>query len=101
MKTKDEYVAQMKAKLDEWNAELDELEAKVRKKQAQTTQDYHERIAELKAKRNEASQQLTEIQSATGAAWESLAAGTERLCGDLKATLEETKNAFIGESQHE
>ena len=30
MSTRDEYVAKMKHQLDEWNAEIDSLEAKVR-----------------------------------------------------------------------
>ena len=95
MLTKEEYVSQMQAKLEEWSAEIDELEAKARKKQAQATQGYNERLSELRAKKNEVSEQLKEIQSATGDAWQSLKSGTETMWRDLKATLKESKDAFL------
>ena len=51
MLTKEEYVSQMQAKLDEWSAEIDELEAKARKKQAQATQGYNERFLNYELRR--------------------------------------------------
>jgi uncharacterized coiled-coil DUF342 family protein len=95
MLTKDEYVAQMKAKLDQWSAEIDELEAKARKKRAQGTQSYNEQLSQLRTKKDEASEKLKEIQSATEDAWQSLQAGTETLWEDLKTTLKESKDAFV------
>ena len=50
MSTRDEYVAKMQAKLDEWNAQIDELEAKARRAKAQAAQKHQERIAELNAR---------------------------------------------------
>ena len=72
MSTRDEFVAMLKAKLDGWNAEIDELEAKARQKKAQPDQRYAERVAALKQKRDEANDKLNEIQGATGDAWENL-----------------------------
>lgn len=95
MLTKDEYVSQMQAKLDEWNAEIDELEARARKNQAQAAPGYNERLSELRAKKNEMSEQLKEIQSATGDAWQSLKLGTETMWKNLKTTLRESKDAFL------
>lgn len=95
MTTRNEFIAQLKAKLDEWNAEIDELEAKARKKHAQATQAFNERYAELRVKRDEASTRLNELRSSADDAWQNLTSGTEAMWNDLQATLEDTKNALL------
>lgn len=94
MSKRDEFVAQMQAKLEEWNAEIDELEARARKQKAQATADYHARLAELKGKRDEAAEKLKEVQNASEDAWESLKTGAERIWDDVKQTVQDTKKAF-------
>ena len=41
------------------------------------------------------SEQLKEMQSASGDAWQNLKLGTETMWRDLKATLKESKDAFL------
>lgn len=94
MSKRDEYVAEMKAKLDEWNAEIDELEAKSKQAEAQARQRYLERVTELKSKRDEGRAKLDEIQSASEQSWETLKTGAETIWGDIKKTLKETRDAF-------
>lgn len=94
MNKRDEFVAQMQAKLDEWNAEIDELEAKARKQKAQTTANYHAQLAQLKQKQEEAAGKLKEVQNASDDAWESLRTGAERIWDDMKQTFQETRKAF-------
>lgn len=94
MSKRDEFVAQMQAKLEEWNAEIDELEAEARKRKAQATADYHARLTELKDKRDEATKKLQEVQNASDDAWESLQAGAERIWDNVKRTVQETRKAF-------
>ena len=95
MNTRDEYVAKAQAKLDQWNAQIDELEARARQAKAQEVQKHQERIADLKRKRDEAQQKLEEIQGAGEDAWGSLKSGAEELWQDLTTTLQESKNAFF------
>lgn len=94
MSKRDEFVAEMQVKLDEWNAAIDEMEAKARRKKAEATADYHSRLAELKGKRDEAADKLREVQNASENAWESLKSGTERIWDDVKQTFQETKQAI-------
>ncbi|MEZ6097717.1 MAG: hypothetical protein R3E01_01975 [Pirellulaceae bacterium] len=94
MSKRDEFVAQMQAKQEEWNAEIDELEAKARKQKAQTTADHHARLAELKGKRDEAAEKLQEVRNASEDAWESLKSGAEQIWDDLKQTFQKAKKAF-------
>lgn len=96
MSKRDEFVSQMRAKLDEWNAEIDELDAKARKSKAQATSGYHARLADLKGKRDEAAEKLNEVENASEDAWESLKSGTERIWDDVKQTIQETRKAFSG-----
>lgn len=94
MSKRDDFVAQMQAKLDKWNAEIDELEAKARQQKAQMTADHHARLAGLKQKRNEAADKLSEVRNASEDAWERLKTGADQIWDDLKQTVQETKNAF-------
>jgi predicted nuclease with TOPRIM domain len=104
MNTKDEYVAKMKAKLEEWSAQIDQLEAKSRELKAQATQEQQERIAELKRRREEAAAKLKEMQEASADSWESLKSGVEQIWEDTKLTLQQSKDAFAegfqGSAEH-
>ena len=95
MNSKDQYVEQLKLKLDEWNAQIDELDAKARKSQAQAKQELESRLADLKKKREEFQTKLVQLQDASTDTWETLKTGTEVLWDDLKQTLAESKDAFF------
>lgn len=72
MSTKDEYVAKLKAQLDEWSTDIDALEVKASEAKAELSDKYAEQLAELKAKRDEAKVKMAEVQDAAGDAWEEL-----------------------------
>lgn len=93
MRNRDEYVENLKTKLDRWNAEIDELDAKARKAKADASQDYRERMESLNRKREDARKKLEEIRDATGDAWATLREGAERTWAELAKTLRETKDA--------
>lgn len=95
MTTKNEYVAMMQAKLDEWNAHIDELEARARKAKAREAQQRHARIAELTRKRDEVRAQLEKLKQAGEDSWESLKAGAEQVWNDVTTTLQQSKDAFF------
>jgi uncharacterized coiled-coil DUF342 family protein len=77
MSERDAYVAKMKAKLDEWNAEIQKFEARAGAASAEAKLKYEQQVAELKARRDEAARKLRELQDAGAGAWESLREGTE------------------------
>ncbi len=92
MSTREEFVAQMQAKIEEWNAAIDELQAKARKKQAQATQDYHAQLAELQNQRDEAAEMLKKAQKATEETWEDLKTKAERIWDEVQQGFQETKS---------
>lgn len=94
MEQKDEYIGKMKAKLDEFSAEIDRLEAEAAKKKAQGTAAYHERLAELKGHRENLKGRLAELKSDSGDAWQEIQAGADRLMDDFKDTFEKARDAL-------
>jgi uncharacterized coiled-coil DUF342 family protein len=85
----------MEAKLDEWSAQINELEAKARQAKAEKRQEYLELIATLRSNRDAASRKLNEIRDAADDAWEQLKAGAENLWKDVTNTLQQSKDAFF------
>ena len=92
--TRDAFVNKMKSKLDEWNAEIDKLEAQSRQKEADVKANYQQRIAELKSKRQEARQQLEELQNAGESAWEDLKSGVELAVVAMGDALKSARDRF-------
>ncbi|WP_022949679.1 sll1863 family stress response protein [Methylohalobius crimeensis] len=87
MNERDAYVQKMKAKLDEWNAELDKLSAQAEAAEADAKLEYQDQIDELEKLRNQARQKLGEVESASDDAWADVRQGAE-------AALNEMNNAF-------
>ncbi len=77
MNRRDEFIEQMKARLDEWNAEIDALAARARQAGAETQTRYHDDIERLKRRRDETRRRLEELQFASEAAWDSLQQGLD------------------------
>lgn len=83
MKSRDEYIRTMQAKLEEWNAEIDVLSAKADKAAADVRNEYKEQIAALKVKQVAARQKIEELKHAG-----------ESALGDMKRGLEEAWSAM-------
>lgn len=88
------YVQKLKAKLDEWNAEIDVLEARARQKNAEARQDLEKEIENLKEKRAEARQRMEEMQRAGEGAWQDLKEGAEKASQAFGEALSAAKSRF-------
>lgn len=88
------YVKKMKAKLDEWNAEIDKLEARSRQKEAEVQEDLEKRITALKTKRQATGEKIEKLQSAGESAWQDLKIGVEEAVGALGQALESARARF-------
>ena len=54
MSSRDDYLDQFKAKLDEWNAEIDKLESNARQAQADAKVQYDKQLEALREMRDDA-----------------------------------------------
>jgi septal ring factor EnvC (AmiA/AmiB activator) len=87
MSTRDEYVAKMKHQLDEWNAEIDSLEAKVRQAKEDAKAKYREQVKESETK-------LETLKAATEESWETLKREVEHSWESLKSAVNQFKAHF-------
>ncbi len=83
-----EYIEKMKAKMDEWDADLDALQVKTDNAKAEMKLNYEEQIERLKKQREEASTMMQEMTVASEAAWEDMRKGME-------TAWEATSKAFM------
>ena len=94
MSNRDEYVSRMKAKLEEWNADIDQLSAKASEVSADLKSEYAEQIEALKAKQAAARQKIEEFQQAGGSAWEDMKAGLDLAWTAVGEAIDSAKSRF-------
>lgn len=94
MTNRDEYVERLKARLDEWNAELTRWEAKAKVAQTDARIEYERRIDALRQQRDSAVDQLKHIQSAAGDAWLELTRGADDAWEKMRDAFEKARSHF-------
>ncbi len=77
MKEKDEYVQKLKAKIDEWNADIDKLSAKASQLQLDSKEEYQKQIEDIKTKRKTLEEKLDNISAAGDDAWKDIKSGLD------------------------
>jgi hypothetical protein len=78
MENRKDYIDRMAARLREWDADLQNLEAKAELAKADVKASYNQQIKELHLKKEEVQQKLKKIQDAGEDAWEELKEGAEK-----------------------
>ena len=94
MTSRHEYIDKLKEKLDEWDADIDELEDRARTAKAELNLELEDQITSLKLKRDIAKLKLSEIKDASEEAWEDIKAGAEEAWADVKDAMEKAKSHF-------
>lgn len=91
---RDAYVQKLKAKMDEWNTEIDKLAAKADQADAEAKIEYHKQLEDLRAKHKDLEDKIAELQQAGESAWEDLKQGLENSWGILKTSFSKAKSEF-------
>lgn len=91
---RDAYVQQLKAKIDEWNAGIDKLEAKAGQAEAEMKTKYLQEVEELRAKQKDLETKIVSLQNASESAWEDLKQGIESSWETLKDSFIRAKSEF-------
>jgi len=88
MTTRHEYIEKFKQKLDEWDDDIVELEAKAQQTKADIKYEYEDQITSLRLKRDIARLKISELKDASEEAWEDLKEGTDEAWSSLKEAIE-------------
>lgn len=88
------YIEKFKSKLDEWNAEIDKLQAKAKGTHDMVLVSYNKQIEELKAKREDLKVKMSELHTRGEAAWEDLRDGIGTAWKNLGDSIEDAKTRF-------
>lgn len=94
MNNRDEYVAKMKAQLDQWNADIAGWEVKAQGAQAEARAEYEKRLEALRQHREQAMYQMKLLQSAAGEAWLEMMRGTEEAWTRMREAIEKASSHF-------
>jgi hypothetical protein len=94
MSNRDEYISKMKAKLDEWNGEIDTLTAKANGVAADVKNEYAEHIESLKAKQAATRQKIEELQHAGEGAWEDVKSGIDLAWTAMGEAIDSARSRF-------
>ena len=94
MSKRDEYVEKLKVKLDQWNNDLEKLEAKAEHVKDDLKEKYHEEIKVVQEKRGDIKGKLKELISCSENAWEELKVGAEAVGEKLNMAIERVHSKF-------
>jgi predicted nucleic acid-binding Zn-ribbon protein len=91
---RDAYVDKLKAQLDEWNADIDNLAAKAAQAEAEAKVEYQNQLDDLRAKRDDVMDKLAAVEQSGEGAWEDLKIGLENSWEILKVSFNKAKTEF-------
>lgn len=88
---RDAYIAKLKAKLDEWNAQIGRLETKASNLNTESKAQLQRQVEHLRTARNELEGKFHEVKSASELAWATITDGVDAARDALD---EAVKSAF-------
>lgn len=91
---RDEFVANLKKQLDEWNAKIDALEVRARQQAGEAEVQADRGLAELRKRREELQRKLREIREASGEAWSDLIEGAEHARDAVGAAFKRARSRY-------
>lgn len=94
MKDRDAYVKEIKAKIDEWNKEIDKLAAQAAKAKKEAQKAAEGQLAALRKDTKGYQKKYAELQKASGKAWDDIRDGLEEAGDALKDAFKKAKKHF-------
>ncbi|OQK17559.1 hypothetical protein AU255_06715 [Methyloprofundus sedimenti] len=94
MTDKNAYVQKMHAKIDQVDAQIDLLQAKLLDSAADAQIEYQDQLETLKKHRTAARSKLSELEAASQDAWKDIQAGMESAWDTMNSAVSEAKKHF-------
>lgn len=94
MSNRKQYTEKLKARLDQWNAEIDRLEAKANETEADVKIEYKKQLDELRAQRDHAEVKRKELRDVSDEAWNDMQVGFDKAWDNIAAAVERARGRF-------
>jgi uncharacterized coiled-coil DUF342 family protein len=92
--SKELYQKKMEAKLDEWNARIDELKAKAQQADAEARIEIMDQVEALRQNRDSFREKLEALKETGGDAWKDIQTGLDNAYSQMKASIERAMGRF-------
>ena len=94
MGTKDEYCATMETEIKNWDAEVDNLNAKGKQMSADARVGYDRQLKAMRVDRDLAYSKLQELRTANESAWQHMQSGVDAAWTSMKKGLEKAASQY-------
>jgi hypothetical protein len=94
MRTKDEYCATMETEIKNWDAEVDNLNAKGKQMSADAQVGYDTQLKAMRADRDLAYSKLQELRTSHESAWQHMQSGMDAAWTSMKNALDKAASQF-------
>lgn len=91
---RDEYIAKLKTRLDQWNAEVAKWEARSREADAGMRAESDRQLETFRQQRDQALEQMRKVQNASSDAWMELMRGAEDAWNRMRKAFERASSHF-------
>jgi len=98
MSRRDDFVENLKRKLDGWNSELDKLEAKTDAIDAQSREHYRSTVQEVKEQIQQLEKKYLVLKNSTEDAWQDLKSGFELAWKEFETGAKSALKKITGKS---
>jgi len=94
MTARNEYVEELKRKLDHWNAEITKWEGKARVAKTDVRIEYEMQLEALKKRREETEAKFKELQASGEGAWTEMKAGIDAAWKAMQEAFDKASSHF-------
>lgn len=94
MENREQYIEKAKARLDQWDADIQKVEAKVHEAEADAKIEYQKQLDEMRSRRNQAETQLEALKTSSEGAWADMQSGFEKAWTEISRAYENALSRF-------
>jgi len=94
MTDRKQFIEKAKAKLDQWNADIDKFKAKVAESDADAKIEYRKQLDEMRSQRDKAEANLKQLHAASDYAWDDMKSGLDKAWDSISSAFDSAKSRF-------
>jgi len=94
MATRNEYIEQLKQRLDHWNTEITKWEGKAKVAKTDMRIEYEMQLETLRKQREATTAKLKELQASSGDAWKEMKVGIDAAWTAMQEAFEKAASHF-------